>query len=455
MSPDPVPLSVTGAVLFSGAVLTGPDIADTYRVDRSGYEPSGTPELVVIAADVDDVRRAVTYAAEQGLSVVVRGAGSGLAGGASAGRGALVLDVSALRRILEISPVDELAVVQAGVSAATLDAEAAEHGLRYAPDPASVAISTIGGNIATNAGGLRCVKYGVTRDAVLGLSVVLADGSLLHTGRRTAKGVAGLDLTGLFTGSEGTLGVIVEAVVRLQPIPIDTVTIAAYFDDVDQAAAAAAGVLAARVRPAMLELLDAASLREAQDLLGVRGHAAGSFLVAQTDGFGSRAEADLIVDVLRQFTSRIEVGGDPDAASQLLAVRRAALPALERHGRALIEDIAVPRSRIADAVRRISAIAAEFDSRIYTFGHAGDGNLHPIIVVPDGDFAARARAESAADEIFAAALELGGTITGEHGVGVLKRKWLEREQGADALRVQHAIRRALDPAGIFNPGKAY
>ncbi|MGV9410587.1 FAD-binding oxidoreductase [Nocardia sp. NPDC003693] len=441
--------------LFSGTVLSGQQIPDTYRVDRSGYEPPGSPELVVVAAEVDDVRRAVTFAAERGLSVVVRGGGSGLAGGASAGAGTLVLDVSGLRRILEISPVDELAVVQAGVSAATLDAEAAKHGLRYAPDPASVAISTIGGNIATNAGGLRCVKYGVTREAVLGLGVVLADGTLVHTGRRTAKGVAGLDLTSLFTGSEGTLGVIVEAVVRLQPAPIDTVTIAAYFDDVDQAAAAVTDVLAARVRPAMLELLDAASLREAQDLLGVRGEAAGAFIVAQTDGFGARAEADLIVEVLRRYTSRIRVGSDPEAAGELLTIRRAALPALERYGRALIEDIAVPRSRIAEAVRRITAIAAEHDSRIHTFGHAGDGNLHPIIVVPDHDSAARARAESAAAEIFAAALELGGTITGEHGVGVLKRQWLEREQGADSLRVQHAIRRALDPAGIFNPGKAY
>ncbi len=367
----------------------------------------------------------------------------------------MVLDVSRLDRIVEISPVDELAVVEAGVSAAVLDGEAGRHGLRYTPDPASTAISTIGGNIATNAGGLRCVKYGVTGDAVLGLSVVLADGSLLRTGRRTAKGVAGLDLTSLFTGSEGTLGVIVDATVRLQPLPVETITVAAYFDDVEQAAAATAAVSAARVRPAMLELLDEPSLREAQDLLGMRAESAGAFVVAQTDGFGARAEAQLVADAFRQFTSRIQIGDDPAAAERLLAVRRAALPALERHGRVLIEDVAVPRSAIAAAVRRVSEIATRHASRIYTFGHAGDGNLHPIIVIPDGDEAAAVRAADAADEIFATALELGGTITGEHGVGVLKRRWLEREQPPEALAVQRAIRNALDPAGLFNPGKAY
>ncbi|MFJ1456711.1 FAD-binding oxidoreductase [Nocardia sp. N2S4-5] len=449
-----MPPSPTALGTLTGTVLLGSDIPAAYRADRSGYLPSGAPEVLVLAADVDDVRRAVTFAANAGLSVVVRGAGSGLAGGAAAGAGSLVLDVSGLNRILEIAPADELAVVEAGVSAAALDTAAHRHGLRYAPDPASTALSTIGGNIATNAGGLRCVKYGVTGDATLGLDIVLADGTLLHTGRRTAKGVAGLDLTSLFTGSEGTLGVIVAATVRLQPVPVDTVTVAAYFDDIDQAAAATAATLAARVRPAMLELMDESSLREAQDLLGLRAHAAGAFVVAQTDGFGARAEAEVVAEVFRDHTTRVRVSDDPETANELLAVRRAALPALERHGRVLIEDIAVPRSRIAAAVHRITEIAARHDSRIYTFGHAGDGNLHPIIVVPADDPGAAARAAAAADEIFATALELGGTITGEHGIGVLKRHWLERELPSEALATQRAIRRALDPDGLFNPGKA-
>ncbi|MGQ4615396.1 FAD-linked oxidase C-terminal domain-containing protein [Nocardia sp. R7R-8] len=440
---------------ISGAVLRGEDIPAAYRSDRSGMVPSGTPELLVIAADVDDVQRAVALAAEAGLSVVVRGGGTGLAGGASAGPGSVIIDLSRLDRILEIAAEDELAVVQAGVSATTLDAAAGRHGLRYTPDPASAAISTIGGNIATNAGGLRCVKYGVTRDSVLGLSVVLADGSLLHTGRRTVKGVAGLDLTSLFTGSEGTLGVIVAATVRLHPIPPHTVTVAAYFDEIEQAAAATTAALSARVRPSLLELLDEPSVHEAQEFLGLGKPAPGAFVVAQTDGFGAHAEAAVLESVFGQFTSRVLVGDDPSAAEQLLAVRRAALPALERHGRVLIEDIAVPRTRIADAVRRITEIADRHRSRIHTFGHAGDGNLHPILVVPGDDAAAARRAARAADEIFSTALELGGTITGEHGVGVLKRQWLAREVGPQALQVQRAVRQALDPRGLFNPGKVF
>ena len=254
---------------LTGTVRTGAQIPDEYRIDRSGFNPVGAPEVLVQAKTVDDVQNAVIYAADTNLSVVIRGAGTGLAGGASAGSGSLVLDVSGLNRITDIAPADELAVVEPGVITATLDAEAGRHELRYAPDPASASISTIGGNIATNAGGLRCVKYGVTGDSVLGLSVVLADGRLIHTGRRTAKGVAGLDLTSLFTGSEGTLGVIVSATVRLQPKPTDTVTIAAYFDDVEQAAAATTAVLAARVRPSIMELLDEASLRQSRDFLGL------------------------------------------------------------------------------------------------------------------------------------------------------------------------------------------
>ncbi|MCK0517604.1 FAD-binding oxidoreductase [Williamsia sp. DF01-3] len=438
---------------LTGTVRTGAQIPDEYRIDRSGFNPVGAPEVLVQAKTVDDVQNAVIYAADTDLSVVIRGAGTGLAGGVSAGSGSLVLDVSGLNRITDISPADELAVVEPGVITAALDAEAGRYGLRYAPDPASASISTIGGNIATNAGGLRCVKYGVTGDSVLGLSVVLADGRLIHTGRRTAKGVAGLDLTSLFTGSEGTLGVIVSATVRLQPTPIDTVTIAAYFDDVEQAAAATTAVLAARVRPSIMELLDEASLRQSRDFLGLPSDAAGPFVVAQTDGFGAHTEARIVQEVFGQFSSRVSVGDDPQVSDELLAIRRAALPALERHGRALIEDIAVPRTRIADAIRAVAEIATRHRTAIYTFGHAGDGNLHPIIVVDRDDPDAYDRAVAAADEIFGTALALGGTITGEHGVGVLKRRWLERELGPDGVELQRTIRRALDPTGLFNPGK--
>ncbi|MGW4578302.1 FAD-linked oxidase C-terminal domain-containing protein [Rhodococcus sp. YH1] len=437
-----------------GTVLHGADIPAAYRTDRSGHLPDGSPDTVVQARSIDDVRRAVEYAGQQGLSVVPRGAGTGLAAGAAAGSGTVVIDVSAMNRIVQISPDEELAVVEPGVFTADLDAAATAVGLRYAPDPASAAISTIGGNIATNAGGLRCVKYGVTGDSVLGLRVVLADGRVLDTGRRTAKGVAGLDLTSLFTGSEGTLGVIVGATVRLRPIPRHTVTVAAWFAGIEQAAAATAQALAARVRPAIMELLDEPSLRHAQDHLGVVAWGrSGAFVVAQTDGFGAAEEAELLADTFRRSGAHVEVGADDAAAERLLAVRRAALPALERLGRPLIEDIAVPRPRIADAARAVTTIAAEHRIPVFLFGHAGDGNLHPIIVVPHDDATAGRRAEAAADDIFSVALDLGGTITGEHGIGILKRRWLTREVGEDSLEVQRAIRRALDPQGLFNRGK--
>jgi glycolate oxidase len=247
--------------------------------------------------------------------------------------------------------------------------------------------------------------------------------------------------------------VIVGATLRLHPTPTDTVTVAAWFDDVDAAAAACTAALSARVRPSLLELMDEASVMQAQNYLGVEGTGAGAFVVAQTDGFGARPEADVIAGEFRRFTARVELGDDHKRAEQLLAVRRAALPALERLGQPFIEDIAVPRSKIGVATRAIVEISRRHDVPVFTLGHAGDGNLHPIIVVPGGDSSADQRVAAAADEIFALALDLGGTITGEHGIGVLKRRWLTRELGETALDAHRAIRRALDPRGVFNPGK--
>jgi glycolate oxidase len=333
-----------------------------------------------------------------------------------------------------------------------LDAAAAGHGLRYAPDPARAAISTIGGNIATNAGGLRCAKYGVTRDAVLGLDVVLADGSLLRTGRRTVKGVAGYDLTALFVGSEGTLGVVVGAALRLRPRPFATATLSARFADVGAAARGAAALTAARIQPAVCELLDGATLDAIAAARGASGPGTGgALLVVQTDGYGAGAEAAEIERVLAPLAGEVRRAATDAEAEELLADRRAALPALERLGRVLIEDIAVPRSRLGEAVDAVTAIAARTGARVFTIAHAGDGNLHPLIVV-DGTPAGLAVAEAAAEEIFALALRLGGTVTGEHGVGVLKRRWLARELGPEALALSARVKAAFDPAGLLNPG---
>ncbi len=422
-----------------------------HTTDRSGTRPDGVPLAVVHARRTEDVTVTLRHANALGVPVVPRGAGTGLSGGASAGEGALVLDLSGMNRILELSADDQLAVVEPGVITAELDRAAAEHGLRYAPDPASAAISTIGGNIATNAGGLRCAKYGVTRDSVLGLEAVLADGTVVTTGRRTVKGVTGYDLTALLTGSEGTLAVITSATLRLRPVPVATATLAAYFDSFETAAEASYAIGRAGVVPALAELVDGPVLRAIDPALGERGAA---LLLVQCDGAGATAEAEQVARVLVPLATSVETTADPVEAEALLAARRLALPALERLGRPLIEDIAVPRSRLAEAVREIRAVSARHDVPVYTLAHAADGNLHPIIVVDRSLDRLPGAAWEAAGEIFALALRLGGTLTGEHGVGVLKRQWVADELGPTAHALQRRLKEAFDPRGILNPGKA-
>ncbi|MEV6347389.1 FAD-linked oxidase C-terminal domain-containing protein [Actinoplanes sp. NPDC051851] len=423
-----------------------PEVLQGKRLDRSGWEPHGEPAAVVFARTVDDVRAVLRRAQETRTPVVARGAGSALTGATAAGAGEVVLDLTGMNRIRDIRPADGVAVVEPGVITADLDRAAMAHGLRYAPDPASLAISTIGGNIATNAGGLRCAKYGVTRDSVLGLDVVLPGGELISTGRGTLKGVAGYDLTGLFVGSEGTLGIVVGATLRLRTLPEPTATIAAYYPDVETAAAASVALAEARIQPVLAELLDEATLAAIGPGLRTSGSA---LLIVQTDG--GPEEAAAAAEVLRRGSSSLRHSTDPDS---LLHARRQALPAIEKLGRPLIEDIAVPRSRLAEAVREIGVIAKRHDVPICTLAHAGDGNLHPIIVAGAHGSPIPPEAHRAADEIFALALELGGTVTGEHGVGVLKRAWLEREVGPASHDLQRRLKALFDPYGILNPGKA-
>jgi len=431
-------------------LATDPRTLAAHATDRSGTRPDGVPLAVVHARRTEDVTVTLRHANALRVPVVPRGAGTGLSGGASAGEGVLVLDLSGMNRILELSADDQLAVVEPGVITAELDRAAGEHGLRYAPDPASAAISTIGGNIATNAGGLRCAKYGVTRDSVLGLEAVLADGTVVTTGRRTVKGVTGYDLTALLTGSEGTLAVITSATLRLRPVPVATATIAAYFDSFEAAAEASYAIGRAGVVPALAELLDGPVLHAVDPALGARGAA---LLLVQCDGAGATAEAEQVARVLATTATTMETTADPVEAEALLAARRLALPALERLGRPLIEDIAVPRSRLAEAVREIRAISARHEVPVYTLAHAADGNLHPIIVVDPALDRLPDAAWEAAGEIFALALRLGGTLTGEHGVGVLKRQWVADELGPTAHALQRRLKDAFDPHGILNPGK--
>lgn len=428
---------------------------DEARADKSGHGAAGTPLAVVHAASVADVQAVLRIASETGTPVVTQGARTGLAGGANAGPGEIALSVRGMTRILEVRPDDLLAVVEPGILNAELNAALAEHGVWWAPDPASRAISTVGGNIATGAGGLLCAKYGVVRDAVLGLDVVLADGRLLHLGHRSVKGVTGLDLTSLFIGSEGTLGVIVGATLKLRRlIPGAVCTIAATFPDVRTAAEASAAVTASGAQPSIMELMDAASLAAVHALLHLDPPTPGAAqLTIQTDGPAAAAEADAIATTLADAGGVVALSHDPAEGDRLLAIRRAMHPAMESLGRALIEDVSVPRSALPAMFDEIARVERAYDIVIPTVAHAGDGNLHPNFIF-DGIEVPQIIWD-AADDLFRAALRLGGTLTGEHGIGVLKQRWLADELGDDQWQLQRDIARVFDPAGILNPGKVF
>nr|EMP12474.2 FAD-linked oxidase [Gordonia sp. NB41Y] len=439
--------------LPDGAVVDE-EVLEEYSRDRSGA-PAGRARAIVFAESAAHVSSVVQWASAERVPVVPRGAGTGLAGGAVAAEGSVIVDLSRLNRISSIDPVDQIAVVEPGVVTADLDAAARRHGLFFAPDPASADSSSVGGNIATNAGGLRCVKYGVTGDSVLGLTVALADGRLLQTGRSTRKGVTGYDLTSLFVGSEGTLGVIVGATVRLTPVPWGVVTISATFADVEAAATACAAVSAQRLTPSMLELLDERTLRTLDASQGTAlSEEGGALVIAQVDGTGSGADATALTDLLGETARHVERADDQSDAEALMAARRQALPSIQRTGHTLIEDICVPRSRLAEGIRGVELISTMTGVTIHTFAHAGDGNLHPIISW-QGEPDPPEYVHEAAGRVFQLALDLGGTLTGEHGIGVLKRAWVGAELGETGLSVHRAIKASLDPLGILNPGKAF
>ncbi|MBX3098027.1 MAG: FAD-binding protein [Salinibacterium sp.] len=435
------------------AVTTDAIILDAMRSDKSGHRSVAAPLAVVNARSIDDVRATMRIATDSGTAVVTRGAGTGLAGGAIADHGQIVLSTLGMNRLLEVSVDDELAVVEPGIINADLNAQLEPHGLWFAPDPASRAISTVGGNIATNAGGLLCAKYGVTRDAVLGLTVVLADGRLLELGHRTVKGVTGLDFTALMVGSEGTLGVIVKATVKTRRLVGGPVAvISANFSTVDDAARAAAVITSSGLNPAIMELIGDSAMAGIAAHLGL-DYSGGSQLIIKTDGPSATVEADAIVSVVRSLGGRAELSSDPAEGERLFGIRRAFHPAMSEQGTVLIEDVCVPRSQLPAMFAAIGEIEARYGITIPTVAHAGDGNLHPNFVFEGEDVPAEIW--SAADELFLAALRLGGTLTGEHGIGLLKRRWLGDELGPDQLELQRRVKSVFDPAGILNPGKVF
>ncbi|MEO9138948.1 MAG: FAD-linked oxidase C-terminal domain-containing protein [Jatrophihabitans sp.] len=438
-------------------VITDPDVVATYRQDWARDPNAGTPLAVVRANDTEDVQATLRWATKHRVPVVPRGAGSSLSGGSTGVEGGITLSTERMRTIT-IDPVTRVAVTQPGAFNAQVKAAAAAHGFWYPPDPSSFEICSIGGNAATNAGGLCCVKYGVTTDYVLGMQVVLADGTAVRLGGPRLKDVAGLSLTKLFVGSEGTLGVITELTLRLLPAPPPASTLVATFATVE-AAADAVVAITATLRPAMLELMDNGSINAVEDLVRMGlDRSAGALLLARSDAPGESAATEIaLIEAACNAHAAVEVfsTADADEGEAFAAARRAAFPAMQALGSLLLEDVGVAVPELPALVHGIREIARRNDTHIVVVAHAGDGNTHPIIAYPPTDVAAEKRARVAFGEIMDLAISLGGTITGEHGVGRLKRDWLPGQVGPEVMTLTHRIKNALDPDGILNPGVGF
>lgn len=450
-------LSALVAAVGADLVVTDPDVLASYAHDDAEWAPYGRPLALVRPETSEQVRAAVAWCAEHRVPVIARGAGTGLSGGANAVDGALMLSFERMTRVLEVSTVERWVRVQPGVVNDHLRAAVAEQGLWYPPDPASSPWSTIGGNIATNAGGMCCVKYGVTGDYVLELEIVTAAGELTRVGRRTAKGVAGYDLCSLIVGSEGTLAIVTEAVLRLRPLPAEPITVAGYFTSVVDAGNAVRAVAAAGLVPSTFELVDKHCLAavDAWKHMGLSVEAE-IVLIARTDvpGDGGLAEATGLVQCFEEAGATfVAQSSDPQESEALYAARRLAYPAVERLGPVLTEDVCVPMAKVPEMLSRIEEIAQRYDVTIANVAHVGDGNLHPLLIVPPNDEEAKAHAQAAFEEVITATLQMGGTVTGEHGVGLLKLPGLLRELSPTTLAMHHAVKAALDPHGILNPGK--
>lgn len=446
-------------LLKDGAVLTDPDVMRAFEHDEAALAHYGTPMAVVRPRSTREVQAVVRYAVEHRVPVVPRGAGTGLSGGANALDGCIVLAMDRMDRILEISKMERLAVVQPGVINDDLRRACAVEDLWYPPDPGSAPWSTIGGNVATNAGGICCVKYGVTRDYVLALQVVTGLGDIVSLGRRTAKGVAGYDLCGLMVGSEGTLGVVTEVTVRLRTPQPPSITTVGLFSSVAEAGDAVRAVRSAGLTPAAFELIDRHCLTAVDRHFNMGlSLDADVVLLGRTDVVGpaGELEADLL---LRSFEAAGATwaarSSTEDEAEALFAARRQVWPAVEKQGTVMTEDVCVPIAALPEMLARVKKAGEQHDTLIANIAHVGDGNLHPLLITPPGDEAAQARAEQAFDDIIGAAIELGGTVTGEHGIGLLKRRGFHTEVSPAILDMHRAIKSALDPVCILNPGKAF
>ncbi|MFG2426255.1 FAD-binding oxidoreductase [Streptomyces sp. NPDC048590] len=446
------------AGLPAEALITDPDVTASYAHDMASFCEAGTPAVVVLPRTVEEVQHVMRTATALRVPVVPQGARTGLSGAANASDGCIVLSLVKMDRILEINPVDRIAVVEPGVVNATLSRAVNEHGLYYPPDPSSWEMCTIGGNIGTASGGLCCVKYGVTAEYVLGLEVVLADGRLLNTGRRTAKGVAGYDLTRLFVGSEGSLGIVVKAVLALRPQPPQQLVLAAEFPSAAAACDAVCKIMERGHTPSLLELMDRTTVRAVNAMASMGlPESTEALLLCAFDTPDPSADLAAVGELCTAAGATEVVPAEDAAESELLLqARRLSLPALETvRSATMIDDVCVPRSRLGAMIEGTAAIAEKFGLTIGVCAHAGDGNTHPVVCFDHTDADESRRARESFDEIMALGLELGGTITGEHGVGVLKKEWLSRELGEVGVEVQRGIKAAFDPLGLLNPGKLF
>jgi glycolate oxidase len=434
----------------NASLISDPDITASYSRDQAPFASAAPPFAVLLAHSAAEISIALKYANENSIPVVTRGAGSGLSGGANSTTGSLVISLEKMNRIIEIDSTNQIARVQAGVINLDLDTAAKELGLAYLPDPASRDWSSLGGNAATNAGGMCCVKYGVTGAHVRAMQVVLASGEIIELGKATKKSVTTYDLLHLFIGSEGTLGIITELTLNLEIRPAAPSTLIATFPSVTKAAAAAAALL--QYRPSMLEIVDQTTLKAVEAWHPLGFEVAGSVLLMQLDENHSLCAAAL--ETCKQFDLIDGVySDDPADAADLIRVRKLAYPALERMGATLLDDVALPITKIAEFVDRVEKLSAEVNLTIGIFGHAGDGNMHPTIVHDHGDLAAAERAQQAFGQIVEIAQSLGGTASGEHGIGSIKPGFVAKEISKTVIDLQRAVKKVFDPNSILNPGK--
>lgn len=418
------------------------------------------PDAVVIPEDKYQIAEVLKYANTEGIPVIPRGAGTGLCGGSVPVEGGIVLLLRKLNKIIEIDKDNLLAVVEPGVVTGELQSRVDELGLMYPPYPSSYKTSTIGGNVATNAGGLRGLKYGVTKDYVLELEVVSPTGEIFKTGARTLKSVSGYDLTRLITGSEGTLGVITQITLKLLPKPEFTKSMLGVFEDIRQAAKTVTEIVNAGIIPSTLEIMDATTINAVEDFRHVGlPKDADAVLLIEVDGVREAVEkeAERVIEIARENGAiSVKIAKDETERENLWEARASALPSLARiRPTTILEDATVPRSKITEMITAIQEIAEKYQIKIGTFGHAGDGNLHPTILTDEKDAEEMERVEAAITEIFRKTLSLGGTLTGEHGIGISKAPFLKLETGPEALEIMKGIKKTLDPNNILNPGKIF